>query len=85
MGGKYYMNNDTVILTENPSPFSPVSQLHYSYYTDRSAIINQLKKDESIQCLVGSGLLPFGAAQQPQLTDYADGVDTMAFLKGLTK
>ena len=85
MGGKYYMNNDTVILTENNSPFSPVSQLHYSFYTDRAELLNQLKKDESIQCIVGSGLVPFGAAQQPQLTDYADGVDTMAFLKGLTK
>lgn len=85
MGGKYYMNNDTVILTENNSPFSPVSQLHYSFYTDRSELLNQLKKDESIQCIVGSGLVPFGAAQQPRLTDYADGIDTMAFLKGLTK
>lgn len=85
MGGKYYMNNDTVILTENSSPFSPVSQLHYSFYIDRIELINQLKKDESIQCMVGSGLTPFGAAQQPQLTDYADGVDTMAFLQTLTK
>jgi len=85
MGGKYYMNNDTVILTENNSPFSPVSQLHYSFYTNRSELLNQLKKDESIQCIVGLGLVPFGAAQQPQLTDYADGVDTMDFLKGLTK
>ncbi len=85
MGGKYYMNNDTVILTENNSPFSPVSQLHYSFYTDRDQLLNQLKKDESIQCIVGSGLVAFGAAQQPQLTDYADGVDTMDFLNGLTK
>lgn len=85
MGGKYYMNNDTVILTENSSPFSPVSQLHYSFYSDRIELINQLKKDESIQCMVGSGLTPFGSAQQPQLTDYADGVDTMAFLQTLTK
>jgi hypothetical protein len=59
--------------------------LHYAFYNDRAEILNQLKKDESIQCIVGSGLIPFGAAQQPQLTDYADGVDTMAFLKGLTK
>lgn len=85
MGGKYYMNNDTVILTENNSPFSPVSQLHYSFYSDRIELMNQLQKDESIQCLVGPGLIPFGAAQQPQLTDYADGVDTMAFLQTLTK
>lgn len=85
MGGKYYMNNDLVILTENVSPFSPVSQLHYSFYQNRTELLNQLSQDQSIQCIVGSGLVPFGAAQQPSLTDYADGVDTMAFLTGLTK
>lgn len=85
MGGKYYMNNDLVILTENVSPFSPVSQLHYSFYQNRIELLNQLSQDQSIQCIVGSGLVPFGAAQQPSLTDYADGVDTMAFLTGLTK
>jgi hypothetical protein len=26
---------------------------------------------------------PFGQAQQPQLADYADGIDTMAFLSTL--
>ena len=35
MGGKYYTNNDLVVLTENPSPFSPVSQLHYAFYQDK--------------------------------------------------
>ena len=85
MGGKYYMNNDLVILTENASPFSPVSQLHYAFYQNRADLLNQLSQDQSIQCIVGSGLVPFGAAQQPSLTDYADGVDTMAFLTGLTK
>ncbi|TAH07807.1 MAG: acyl-CoA reductase [Sphingobacteriia bacterium] len=85
MGGKYYMNNDTVVLTENISPFSPVSQLHYSFYTNKTVLINQLKADESIQCMVGHNLVAFGSAQKPALTDYADGVDTMKFLRGLTK
>ncbi len=29
------------------------------------------------------GSVPFGKAQQPGLADYADGIDTMAFLRGL--
>jgi len=29
---------------------------------------------------VGKGYLPFGSAQCPTLTDYADGIDTMQFL-----
>ncbi|MBK7269139.1 MAG: hypothetical protein IPI07_06400 [Flavobacteriales bacterium] len=34
----------------------------------------------SIQCIVGHAYLPFGTAQQPGPEDYADGVDTLAFL-----
>lgn len=39
---------------------------------------------EEIQCVVShlniKGCVPFGEAQHPQLSDYADGVDTMEFL-----
>jgi len=34
----------------------------------------------AIQCVVGKNYLPFGEAQNPTLDQYADGVDTMAFL-----
>lgn len=83
MGNKYYMNNDSVILTENSSPFSPVSQVHYHFYSDKKALTNQLSGNTDIQCVVGHGFIPFGQAQHPTLTDYADGVDTMAFLQQL--
>jgi len=85
MGGKYYMNNDLVVLTENPSPFSPVSQLHYAFYQNKQELVEQLQHDETIQCIVGKDLIPFGKAQAPELSDYADGVDTMAFLSALSK
>lgn len=83
MGNKYYMNNDTVVMTENVSPFSPVSQLHYQFYEDPSTVALLLEENPDIQCVVGHGRIPFGQAQRPGLTDYADGVDTMAFLMGL--
>lgn len=35
---------------------------------------------EHIQCVVSRSDIPFGRAQYPALTDYADGVDTMRFL-----
>ena len=35
---------------------------------------------EYIQCVVSHSDIPFGRAQYPALTDYADGVDTMRFL-----
>lgn len=83
MGNKYYMNNDSVILTENSSPFSPVSQVHYQYYSNKDEVWNMLKGNEDIQCVVGHGALAFGQAQSPSLADYADGVDTMQFLSAL--
>ncbi len=83
MGNKYYMSNDSVILAENNSPFSPVSQVHYSFYTDKATLSESLSQNPDIQCIVGHEFLPFGSAQTPGLTDYADGVDTMAFLRAL--
>lgn len=83
MGNKYYMNNDSIILTENSSPFSPVSQVHYRFYTDKQQREEELDGNQDIQCIVGKKHVPFGQAQFPGLMDYADGVDTMAFLKSL--
>jgi len=83
MAGKYYMNNDTVVLAPNESPFSPVSQIHYATYTNRTQAAAMLAGNNDIQCVAGHGYLPFGQAQQPGLTDYPDGVDTMAFLQDL--
>ena len=78
---KYYMTNGSILLTENPSPFSPISVLHYVYYKPCEPLLPEAS--DEIQCIVGRGRLPFGCAQQPGLNDYADGVDTMAFLRAL--
>jgi hypothetical protein len=78
-----YLTNGSVLLTENNIPFSPVSALHYRYYTDKQELLSTLGASEDVQCIVGKDLVPFGMAQLPSLSDYADGVDTMAFLSGL--
>ncbi|MFB6454808.1 acyl-CoA reductase [Chitinophaga sp. Hz27] len=78
-----YITNGSILLHDSPSLFSPLSVLHYSYYTDQQALAAELGQDEVLQCLVGKDFTPFGQAQQPSLSDYADGVDTMAFLLGL--
>ncbi len=83
MGNKYYMTNDSVVLTENASPFSPVSHLHYQFYRDKEEVTRLLMGNTDIQCITGHGYTDFGKAQSPGLEDYADGVDTMAFLMGL--
>jgi Acyl-CoA reductase (LuxC) len=83
MGNKFYMTNDSIVLAENVSIFSPVSQVNYEYYDDEVVLTEALQQDLDIQCIVGKGFIEFGKAQQPSLTDYADGVDTMAFLVAL--
>jgi hypothetical protein len=83
MGNKYYMSNESLILTENIAAFSPVSQVHYAYYSDKEEVLLGLSNNTSIQCIVGHDQIAFGKAQQPGLFDYADGVDTMQFLASL--
>jgi hypothetical protein len=78
-----YKTNDSVLMVQNEIPFSAVAVVHYRYYTDRAALLEGLVDNADIQCVVGKGLLPFGSAQSPALTDYADGVDVMQFLCGI--
>lgn len=79
---KFYMTNGSILLSENPSVFSPISQLNYQYYTSTDAIYQSLNPDD-IQAITGTAKIPFGTLQSPALADYADGIDTMQFLKGL--
>ena len=83
LNNTYYMTNDSIILIEDPSPFSPISQLNYQYYSSAEEIKSKLQKDENIQCVVDNEKLSFGQAQCPAIHDYADGVDTMEFLMKL--
>jgi hypothetical protein len=80
----YYMTNGSILLIEEPSVFSPISQLNFEFYDDRALLSSLLEKDTAdIQCIVGKDYIPFGGAQNPGINDYADGVDTMGFLAGL--
>ncbi len=77
---KYYMTNGTLLLSENNSIFSPISQLNYEFYSDPSTLKKTLEENPDIQCIAGEGYLPLGNSQYPSLNDYADGMDTMKFL-----
>jgi hypothetical protein len=80
LNGKYYMSNDLMLFVENESKFSPISTVHYEYFDTPNVIVNSLKDSNEVQCIVGNGNTPFGKAQMPSFTDYADGIDTMKFL-----
>lgn len=73
------MTNEAILLVENDSLFSPISQLNYSFYKDWQNTLDALKQNNDVQCIVGVDI-QFGKAQQPGLSDYADGIDTMQFL-----
>jgi hypothetical protein len=80
MTRQFYMDTNAILLSENPSPFAAIAQIHYQFYTPGKApIINSAE----IQCIVGKGGLSFGSLQKPSLQQYADGVDTLSFLTGL--
>ena len=80
MTRQFYMDTNAILLSENPSPFAAIAQIHYQFYTPSQApIVNPAE----IQCIVGKGGLSFGSLQKPSLQQYADGVDTLAFLTGL--
>ena len=83
LNGKFYMANESILLLENPSIFSPISQLNYEFYTDKKVVAESLKSLKDLQCAVGHDYIPFGQAQIPSLTDYADGIDTLNFLTKL--
>ncbi|MFT4153634.1 acyl-CoA reductase [Parafilimonas sp.] len=83
MNHKFYMTNDSLILTEGDSVFAPVSQVNYSFYNEPKTLAESLQRNTDVQCIVGRSFIPFGKAQSPSLTDYADGIDTMQFLKQL--
>jgi hypothetical protein len=79
------LENGFFMIKEDESYASPIATLFYEYYNDVDALKSKLFTDkESIQCIVCKGIvsdeIAFGQTQNPQLWDYADGVDTIAFL-----
>ena len=79
-----FLENGFFMLKESTDIASPVAACYYERYTDANEVLDKLSANrEQIQCIVSQNDVPFGQAQNPQLWDYADGVDTMAWLGGL--
>ncbi len=85
LNGQYYMSNESILMVEHTSIFSPPSVLHYSYYQDSTELENYLMTQKGqLQGIVSSNHIPFGASQKPSLFDFADGVDTIDFMNRLS-
>ena len=78
------LDNNFVVLKEDEGMNSPIGVLFYERYKNTTTLENRLKMDENnIQCIVSKEHIPFGKSQQPELNDYADGVNTVDFLLSL--
>jgi hypothetical protein len=78
------LDNNFVLLRETEELFSPLGMLHYHRYDKTSDVLSFLTlHKEKIQIVVGKEFLDFGKAQSPMLTEYSDGLDTMAFLSSI--
>ncbi|TXE17244.1 acyl-CoA reductase [Psychroserpens burtonensis] len=78
------LENGFLMIKEDESFSSPIATMFYEYYDSEETLKATLKdKSDAIQCVVSSGFLDneikFGQTQLPNLWDYADNVDTIAF------
>ena len=84
LGNNKLLENGFIILKEDSSFLSPVAMLYYEYYDNMNIVEKYIANNsEKLQCVVSNKEIPFGDTQRPNLWDYADGVDTIDFLRGL--
>ena len=79
------IENGFLMLKEDESFSSPIATLFYEYYNDVDSLKTHLQQHENmLQCVVSNRVVEhsvaFGNTQYPQLWNYADNVDTIAFL-----
>jgi len=83
------LDNDLVLLKKDTGYSSPIGTLFYEFYNNPDEVKKIIEHDkDKIQAVVSkmSGVknaIPFGRTQIPQLWDYADGVNTIRFLKNI--
>jgi hypothetical protein len=84
MNQAVFLDNNFLLLKESKVLFSPLAMVYYHYYENEVEVTNYIEEHKNdIQCIVGKNYIPFGKAQCPSLSDYADNVDTMNWLNSL--
>jgi hypothetical protein len=81
-----FLDNGFVLLQESEKLVSPISVVYYQFYKSIEDVTSLLaEQSQKIQVVAGHAVngIPFGSTQCPQLTDYADNIDTMEFLSRL--
>ncbi len=86
---KHFYDNSACLLIEDERLVSPIAVVYYEKYSDQEDLKQRISKwTDKLQCIVSARgwykeSIAFGKAQMPAVTDYADGVDTLAFLSKL--
>ncbi|MCP4443351.1 MAG: acyl-CoA reductase [Aureispira sp.] len=85
-----HLVNDCIMVLEDSSPLSRIATLHYQKYSDLEKVQKDIEEQkEQLQCVATQlnlspiATVKLGETQTPALNDYADGVDTVAFLLSL--
>ena len=89
MNGVKHLDNGFLLLKESTALQAAISVLHYEFYENLEELTEKINADqEKIQCVashlnlsINSQMVGFGETQNPGLSDYADGINTIAFLK----
>ena len=79
------LENGFLMIKEDESYASPIASIFYEYYDNPIDLKIKLHEDnDEIQCIVSNDFIEnevkFGQTQHPELWDYADGINTLAFL-----
>lgn len=84
-----FLESEFVLLRESKNLVSPIGVVFYEKYRTLDELKEHIRlQAEKLQVIVSAkgwytNSVPFGKAQLPELTDYADQVDTMTFLMAL--
>ena len=81
-----FFDNGFLIVKKDSQIYSPLSVIFYEYYSDITILAAEIQaKADAIQCVVSNEnkafySIPFGSSQKPELTEYADNINTLEFL-----
>ena len=89
MNGDPFLDNDILMLRQEKSLFTPPAVVNYEVYRnlEEAKLMVEAHRSE-LQCMVSHQgqfpeSIPFGTSQKPAIDDYADGVNTLDFLRKL--
>ena len=81
-----HLDTGYALFTQSSATVSPLAVIYYEEYSDEEKLNNSLLTyADKIQCIVSNNhinaeTVAIGKSQLPNIDDYADNIDTMAFL-----